>query len=628
MFHPRVLFRTLLPVLALVLLLAGCIMPARDEPPPAEAAETGVGAVAEPEQVQTVTVTTDANVRAGPGTDHAARFWLPTNTEVVVTGRNADGTWLQIEHEGRTGWIFGALTDIGAEALAALPDTMPADMTAAEPAPTPETVAPTPEPTPEPTVEPTVEPMPEPEPTPAPATATQPTVTVTGTVVNLRRGPGTEHPTDGQVRAGDQLQVTGRNADGNWLRIMHPAATGEQVWIYGPLTDIDAATVQTLAEVGAIGIEVATPPEPEPAPGAEPEQETPAATLPDLSDCTQWHTVNANEIHLEQITDWYGLNLAAVAALNGMEPDAPLVAGEQICLAAGQEPTTQAQDAATVTVEVETPAATPTPEALGEVVAPPPVSGDCRTHTGQSLPCPDLPDNPDFSVPNAPIGQKVVDSPLGVLWHAPGSYSRDLPGLDYDFEMVFSDDSAMWNWTVRDFDACYDAVRVHMDTIPREVGLQRLEVRLSDPVFNDAARVWLYGTSYDSPWANPAARPWSEWPNWTLADAGHPDLAVVYLGCYSEPFGQALCRIYPEWGNSHSIHLNAAATLALANSIAGIPMMRGSTGTTAWTSASSISTPTCSRFSTTAAAIRPDRDPVWMWRGPSRRLRAGKNSFG
>ena len=66
-------------------------------------------------------------------------------------------------------------------------------------------------------------------------------------------------------------------------------------------------------------------------------------------------------------------------------------------------------------------------------------------------------------MPNAPIGQKVVDSSLwAFMWHAPGSYSRDLPGLDYDFEMVFSDDSAMWNWTVRDFDACYDAVRVHI----------------------------------------------------------------------------------------------------------------------------------------------------------------------
>lgn len=43
------------------------------------------------------------------------------------------------------------------------------------------------------------------------------TSAVIGTVVNLRTGPGTDHPTDGEVRAGDRLQV------------MHPVATGEHI---------------------------------------------------------------------------------------------------------------------------------------------------------------------------------------------------------------------------------------------------------------------------------------------------------------------------------------------------------------------------------------------------------------
>ena len=75
------------PCLALVLLLAGCIMPTRDAPAPAAVAETVAEEVAEPAPVPTITVTTDANVRAGPGTDHPARFWLATATEVAVTGR-------------------------------------------------------------------------------------------------------------------------------------------------------------------------------------------------------------------------------------------------------------------------------------------------------------------------------------------------------------------------------------------------------------------------------------------------------------------------------------------------------------------------------------------------------------
>ena len=81
MFHPRVLFRTLAPMLALVLLLAGCIMPARDEPAPAAVEEAVVEEGAEPAPPP-VSVMTDANVRTGPGTDHTARFWLSTDTEV------------------------------------------------------------------------------------------------------------------------------------------------------------------------------------------------------------------------------------------------------------------------------------------------------------------------------------------------------------------------------------------------------------------------------------------------------------------------------------------------------------------------------------------------------------------
>ena len=49
--------------------------------------------------------------------------------------------------------------------------------------------------------------------------------------------------------------------------------------------------------------------------------------------CGQWHRVNANELYLEQITDWYGLNLEAVAAHNGRVAAAPLTAGHEVCLA-------------------------------------------------------------------------------------------------------------------------------------------------------------------------------------------------------------------------------------------------------------------------------------------------------
>ena len=350
--------RSVVPIglLILALMVAGCVMPDRDEP--------SAAAVATPASPPTVLVTTDSNVRAGPGIDHAARFWLSSNTEVAVTGRNADGTWLRIEHEDRAGWIFAALTDIEAEALASLSDTMPEEMMAAEPA------APTPVPQAVAAPEPTVEPTPEPEPPLASTPAVQPTVTVTGTVVNLRQGPGTDHPTHGQVRSGNQLQVTGRNADGSWLRVVHPAATDGQVWIYGPLTDLDAATVKMLAEVAMVEIDVATPPTPEPESVPElvaepkPAQQQAAPTVP--VDCARRHTVNPNETHLKLITDWFGLDLAATAALNGISPDTPLIAGMEICLS----DTTPAQQ------QAQQPA--PAPEQAPEF----------------SLPHPELPVNP------------------------------------------------------------------------------------------------------------------------------------------------------------------------------------------------------------------------------------------
>ena len=369
-------------VLCAVLLLAACAPVSEEAPAPATIAEpTEEVAAATP--ALTVTVTSYANVRAGPGTEHDIRFLLTVDTPVHVVGRNAEGDWLRIEHEGQAGWIFGTLTDIGAEALAALPGASAPPVPVAEPTVAPEsaveptattepmveptatpepvvepTVAPEPvvEPTatPEPVVEPTATPdpaaAPEPTPTPLPEPAEEPTpeaqtpvpttATVTGSAVNLRTGPGTEHAIDGWVRAGDQLHVTGRNAAGDWLQVVNPSATGERVWIYAPLTDINAETMQTLTEVTAVeaGSDVSPPPEPTPTP-PEPAPATPtpvpavAPAQPILpADCTQWHTVNPNETRLVQITDWFGLDLAEVARLNGLPADTPLTAGSQICL--------------------------------------------------------------------------------------------------------------------------------------------------------------------------------------------------------------------------------------------------------------------------------------------------------
>ena len=222
MFH----FRILIPAAALVLLLGGCIVPpGQDTSPPPE--PTLEPASELPAEDLLVVVSQNANVRTGPSTDHSIAYGLTVGNEVTVVGRTAAGTWLQIEHQDRPGWIFAALTDI-ADRVAELPaDALP---TPAAPDPT---VAAEPEPTPQPAQEPTPEPQAEPH--------SHVHATVVGTIVNLRQGPSTDHPTAGHVQTGDELRATGRNADGSWLQVMHPAATGELVWLYGPLTDIDTA---------------------------------------------------------------------------------------------------------------------------------------------------------------------------------------------------------------------------------------------------------------------------------------------------------------------------------------------------------------------------------------------------
>ena len=63
------------------------------------------------------------------------------------------------------------------------------------------------------------------------------------------------------------------------------------------------------------------------------QEKTFATTATETAACGQWHRVNANELYLEQITAWYGLNLETVAALNGRAALAPLTPGHDVCLA-------------------------------------------------------------------------------------------------------------------------------------------------------------------------------------------------------------------------------------------------------------------------------------------------------
>ncbi len=54
----------------------------------------------------TPTTTTDANLRAGPGTEFPIIGGTITGQAINIVGRNADGTWFRLDN---TGWIFGEL---------------------------------------------------------------------------------------------------------------------------------------------------------------------------------------------------------------------------------------------------------------------------------------------------------------------------------------------------------------------------------------------------------------------------------------------------------------------------------------------------------------------------------------
>lgn len=74
-----------------------------------------------------------------------------------------------------------------------------------------------------PTTPPTPTAVPEPTETPVPMAI------VTADALNLRVGPGTEYDRLGLVRLDDELRVTGRNEDGDWISVVAPG--GINAWV-------------------------------------------------------------------------------------------------------------------------------------------------------------------------------------------------------------------------------------------------------------------------------------------------------------------------------------------------------------------------------------------------------------
>ena len=109
-------------------------------PTPTELPPTPTPADTPTPMVPQVIAATTVNVRSGPGTNYPAVGSLPPNIPLVITGRNDEGSWWQIQGpDGSTGWVAGSVVEtrnIDGVAIASAP-----------PPPVPPTATPLPQPT-------------------------------------------------------------------------------------------------------------------------------------------------------------------------------------------------------------------------------------------------------------------------------------------------------------------------------------------------------------------------------------------------------------------------------------------------------------------------------------------------
>lgn len=202
-----------------------------------------------------------ADLREGPSSTHPIALQVSQGTFLKVQGRNSGGDWIQVAHEGQTLWIHADHTDLATGRLADLPVK--------------------------------VVPTPPADPAPPPPTPSSVTLTVTGTVVNVRTGPSTNYPIRMQVRQGDELQARALNNAGDWVQVSDPTGGTELLWIHAPLTDLEEYHRVVLPAVAAPPLP--DTPTPEPTPTAPVAQDVPCPLVwsdefeeDGLPDSTKW----------------------------------------------------------------------------------------------------------------------------------------------------------------------------------------------------------------------------------------------------------------------------------------------------------------------------------------------------
>ena len=201
---------------------------------------------------------------------------------------------------------------------------------------------------------------------------------------------------------------------------------------------------------------------------------------------------------------------------------------------------------------------------LAEVAAPA-LEGSVSTSAGQSQSAAAELVAPTATPVPADAGHRQTE------YHAPGTYDRSLyPGLRYEWELTFTDNSELWDWEIVDFQGCYDAIRVYIGELPEERGLQRVEMVLSDPFVEQNLHSYADQTTrrinsfYPTP-SRDLNRFFALWPDWYEGNLPHSDFAYVSGICIpSDTAEDQICQVHPMWGNQGSANLDGSAALAMA----------------------------------------------------------------
>ena len=175
------------------------------------------------------------NVRSGPGVIYDIIGVARKDERYLITGQFPPGDWLQIDYNGRRGWIYRALTTLegAVDEIPPITDIPPTPTFTPSPTPT-DTPTPTLTPTPVPTragdtPAPPTAPPPTDTPPPPTATPAPPMAIIVGQDVPIRKGPGLIYDEIGQAHKGESYLITGLFVTGDWFQIDYKGQPG---WVF------------------------------------------------------------------------------------------------------------------------------------------------------------------------------------------------------------------------------------------------------------------------------------------------------------------------------------------------------------------------------------------------------------